>query len=143
MTVTAIIVLLAAVGLGMRITLGVHRALIGRRSSLTRLVVGVAGLGYGLADALRGTLLGLVLAGLGATAIGVLLRDLRRILCRLANRRFALRSSDQVLGAAAPATIGSATAATRARGIDLAHSRALCLHAATRTRLRWHDRPLG
>ena len=144
MTVTAIIVLLVAIGLGMRITLGVHRALIGRRSWLTRLAVGVAGLGYGLADPLRGSLLGLVLAGVGAAAIGALLRDLMGILGRVGNPRSALESSVQVLSPAAPATTRRATATTRARGIEPADSPTLCLHAGTRRRLSAHHyRRLG
>lgn len=142
MTVTATIVLLAAIGLGLRITVGLHRALIGRRSGLSRLVVGVAGLGYGLADPLRGTLIGLALAGVGAAAMGALLRDLMGILRRLPQPLHALGTST-ALGADAPAAVGRYAATTRARGSEPAESLTACPHAPARRRLSPHHRRLG
>lgn len=142
MTATAIIVLLAAIGLTMRIALGLHRALIGRRSWLTRLVVGVAGLGYGLADPLRGTLIGVVLAGVGAAAIGALLRDLMGILGRLPQPGLALGSSE-LIRAEAPAAAERHAVTARGRGIEPAEAQTACLHAPTRRRLSAHHRRPG
>lgn len=68
MAVTALIIVLATAGTAAWLATALHRALIGHRSRLARLIIAVAGLGYGLQPALHGQRLGLALTAVGCVA---------------------------------------------------------------------------
>jgi len=87
MVVTALVISLAVLGLSAWVVRGVLRVLLWRRSRLVRLLVALAGLGYGLPSALRREVFGALLLVLGGTAAVLLLADARSLLIR-AEARF-------------------------------------------------------
>lgn len=78
MTVTALVILLSVIAVAARTATAVQQVLIARRGLLGRLVIATAGLGYGLAEPLRGTGAGMCLTALGGWAAASLAADARR-----------------------------------------------------------------
>lgn len=89
MEVSALVILLVVLALTVRLLVGAHRLLVSRRSTLARIAVATAGVGYGIDPALRVEAPGLAacLLTIGVVAAASLIRDLIRVLDRMPRSR--------------------------------------------------------